>query len=482
MSGIIAANRLIQPTFELQAEGIDGFYMASQFEGSLSADVGDGEHVRLLSTKPDGYVGEMYVGDDLYTGPLKIRGNLNTCKSLSFNANSNTNNGLIKFDISEFAKMPNLEQAGVSHPTVYPTGDISSLPKKLKSIFFSRGRLEGNIKDISKDVKAFVIATDNNLTGDMLDLPLLIEAFNVGGNNSITGNFSVLPESIKEFSFATNHGSFSSNFLEIKEGLQSFSLNGNAINIAGDLAELPTSVYKFTIAGNAKITGDISSLNSKYSELAVYCENSITGDIAYIPPFLYYFVVEGSNTLFGNIEMLSSNLSTFQVKGFNTITGDIVNISNSIDYILLYGNNTVYGDVQNLNPLLKVLDIRGENQMYGNVTYLPENIIEITITGNNTLYGDLGSIKRMSVIRIAGYATCHYISTVWPSPMYEMSYTPKTTGLTEAQVDQLIIDLSFPDWDAFRKIDLRGVNAPRTSASDAAILVLQTKSVTVLTN
>jgi hypothetical protein len=66
--------------------------------------------------------------------------------------------------------------------------------------------------------------------------------------------------------------------------------------------------------------------------------------------------------------------------------------------------------------------------------------------------------------------------------MYEMSYTPKTTGLTEAQVDQLIIDLSFPDWDAFRKIDLRGVNAPRTSASDAAILVLQTKSVTVLTN
>jgi hypothetical protein len=483
MSGIIAANRLLQPTFELQAEGIDGFYFASQFEGSLSADLGNGKHSRLFNTDPNGYKWEIYNYNGLHTGPLKIKGNLNTCKSLNFNANSETNKGLIKFDISELAKMPNLEQAGVSHPTVYPTGDISSLPRKLKNIFFTVGYLEGYLKDIPDTVESFLISSNNKISGYIADIPQSVANFTLFGTNSITGLISDLKPTLKKISLTNTLGSFTGNIGDLKVGIESFYIGGQGCSISGDISEFPKSLKKITInCPSITITGKLSDLDKSVVEFAIYGNNTITGNINDLPKDIYFLVLYGSNSIEGNISNFGYKYSSIQVSGKNQITGDIAGIKADLKLIELGGNNAVYGDISDIKPSLSGLDIQGKNTLTGNIANLSLKLNGVTITGNNTIYGDLASIKRMSVIRIAGYATCHYTSTAWSSPMYEMSYTPKTTGLTELEVDQLIIDLSVPDWDAFRKIDLRGANAPRTSASDAAILVLQSKSVTILTN
>lgn len=57
-------------------------------------------------------------------------------------------------------------------------------------------------------------------------------------------------------------------------------------------------------------------------------------------------------------------------------------------------------------------------------------------------------------------------------------------GLTSDMVDNLLIDLdsSTTSWTGSKQIDLAGNNAPRTSASDAAVTSLQNKGVTVITN
>ena len=57
------------------------------------------------------------------------------------------------------------------------------------------------------------------------------------------------------------------------------------------------------------------------------------------------------------------------------------------------------------------------------------------------------------------------------------------SGLSSTEVDNLLIDMSAATWGgSSRTLDVRGVNAARTSASNAAVATLLSKSVNVLTN
>jgi hypothetical protein len=51
-------------------------------------------------------------------------------------------------------------------------------------------------------------------------------------------------------------------------------------------------------------------------------------------------------------------------------------------------------------------------------------------------------------------------------------------------IDTLLTDLSVANWatSGTRIVDLRGTNQPRTSASNAAVALLVSKGVTVITN
>lgn len=77
--------------------------------------------------------------------------------------------------------------------------------------------------------------------------------------------------------------------------------------------------------------------------------------------------------------------------------------------------------------------------------------------------------------------------TVFNNPQNYHYLRPKSGGgLTSDMVDNYLIDLSAKTWAAFSTstllIDLRGNNAARTSASNAAVSTLVSKGVTVLTN
>jgi len=162
MKTTIAAHRVIQPTFELQAEGITAFSLYAYYIGSLSVSLNNDNLFKVYTPT---YVdkGSRSEFDQPYTGKIAIRGNLNTATIFNFDGINQI--GAIKFDLSEFAKLPNLEQIGASHGTAYPTGSIASLPKKLKTIFLARGYITGDILDIPKTIEIFLVATNSDIIG-----------------------------------------------------------------------------------------------------------------------------------------------------------------------------------------------------------------------------------------------------------------------------------------------------------------------------
>ena len=107
----------------------------------------------------------------------------------------------------------------------------------------------------------------------------------------------------------------------------------------------------------------------------------------------------------------------------------------------------------------------GSNTITGNLSSLPANLTYFVCTGSNT---------------IADYTA----GRTWSNSINYI-YIRQATGygFDSTEVDNLLIDLSLATWGGSGgTVDVRGVNAARTSASDAAVATLISKSVTVLTN
>jgi hypothetical protein len=77
-----------------------------------------------------------------------------------------------------------------------------------------------------------------------------------------------------------------------------------------------------------------------------------------------------------------------------------------------------------------------------------------------------------------------YTGKTWTTKMEAVILTPSPPGgLSEAEVDQLLIDLDADMvWTSIDLISLTGTNAPRSAASDAAVASIQAQGATVITN
>jgi hypothetical protein len=107
----------------------------------------------------------------------------------------------------------------------------------------------------------------------------------------------------------------------------------------------------------------------------------------------------------------------------------------------------------------------GSNTITGNLSSLPSVMTYFSCTGSNTI-------------------TDYTSGRTWANNQnYFYIRQAAGYGLATDEVDALLIDLALVSaWTGNKIIDVRGVNAARSSASDAAVATLVSKGVTVLTN
>ena len=189
-------------------------------------------------------------------------------------------------------------------------------------------------------------------------------------------------------------------------------------------------------------------------------KTNVSGDIANAPTSLTSLQILGSNTLTGDIANAPTSLTSLRITGSNTLTGDIANAPTSLTSLRITGSNTLSGDIANAPTSLTYLQILGSNTLTGDIANAPTSLTSLQISGSNTLT---------------------YSTRTWSNN--QRIVLLRATNFDAQMLDQLLIDLSDASWISERSVDLRiGNNVQRTSASDNAVLLLQSKGVTVLTN
>ncbi len=179
---------------------------------------------------------------------------------------------------------------------------------------------------------------------------------------------------------------------------------------------------------------------------------------------MVYFHCTGSNTISGALSGLPSRLTYFRCQGSNTISGALSGLPSGLTYFLCTGSNTISGALSDLPSDLTTFYCTGSNTISGALSDLPSGLTYFNCTGSNT---------------ISDYTAPH----TWSNSInYIKLIQAVGSGLDETEVDNLLIDLASATWaGGNRRVELPTPNAPRSSASDAAVATLLGKSVTVVT-
>jgi hypothetical protein len=191
-------------------------------------------------------------------------------------------------------------------------------------------------------------------------------------------------------------------------------------------------------------------------------------DVGNLPRAVTYFYVTANNTIYGSPSGLPPMLSYLALYGANTFSGAILGFPIGLTTLNYY----------HTNPTCGLYGAMGD--FPAGLTYLGFNAA-VGVTGDMAAIGDV--CKYVAFNRNAAKAT--YSTTVWPSTMDRVYYTPTSgNGLTSAEVDQFLIDLAAycTTWTGYKAVYLAGNNAPRTSASAAAVATLLARGVAVTTN
>lgn len=143
--------------------------------------------------------------------------------------------------------------------------------------------------------------------------------------------------------------------------------------------------------------------------------------------------------------------------------------------------------LSSLPRVMTYIQIAGSNTITGNLADAPAGLTVINILGSNTITGNLSDAPAdLRLIQIIGLNTINDYTAgrAWATN-YNYLYLRQAAGqgFDSAEVNNILIDLAAATWGgSSRTLDLKGVNAARTSASDAAVATLISKSVSVLTN
>jgi hypothetical protein len=157
-------------------------------------------------------------------------------------------------------------------------------------------------------------------------------------------------------------------------------------------------------------------------------------------------------------------MTNFQCWGSNTITGNLSSLPSGLTYFYCTGSNTITGNLSSLPSGLTTFGCTGSNTITGNLSSLPAGLTYFVCRGSNTI-GD-------------------YSGKAWANNQRRVYLVPVAGGgLSSAEIDQLLIDLAAAGgtWSGEKQVYLRGTNAARTAASDAAVATLVSKGVSVTT-
>ncbi len=259
-------------------------------------------------------------------------------------------------------------------------------------------------------------------------------------------------------------------------------------NISGNLADIKSGLENILIQGQNTITGNLSSLtdNTNLNDFSIYGFNTISGNLLSIKDIsLASLDIGGYNTVTGNIADLNVSYSV-NLEGFNTVTGNFSSISSlPIVGLTILGMNTTTGNINDLPKTARFITLSGSSVLTGNIANMPPNTVFFSAKGGDTLIGDVG-ITPVTLERLTlgtGHAVSGYTTKVWKNTMRQIVLTPALGGLDSSEVDQLLIDLSnVTTWVDQKQVAITGTNAPRTAVSNAAVVLLESKGVTVTTN
>lgn len=345
------------------------------------------------------------------------------------------------------------------------TGNLSSLPSSMVYFYVTGSNtITGDINSLSDSILTFTLLGNNTIYGDIGNLPINLTTLSVSGNNTISGNITNLPSTLVYISLSGSN-TITGDITNFKSGMETILIYGNN-TIYGDIGNLENTIYNFRVSGNNTISGDIGNLLSAVTSFYVIGSNTITGDIANMPYQMNYFYVSGNNTIYGDITNLPSTMTYFNVIGNNTISGDIANIPSAIYYFNVLGNNTISGSFNATTyskTTITTFIVFGANTISGDLYYVPQNVRTFALGGNSV-------------------ANTYTSGRTWPSSMMRFSYDSLYAGLDSTEVDNLLIDLAVGTWSTSGIISLQSGNAVRTSASDAAVATLISKSVDLSLN
>ena len=267
-----------------------------------------------------------------------------------------------------------------------------------------------------------------------------------------------------------------------KNALSRFWQFAGNVNFA--VSDLPASVTNLFIA-SGNVSGSIGDFSANISTIEVRNNNTISGDISTAPNQITTLYVSGNNTISGDIANMPTSCNYLYITGNNTLSGDIANVNSNTSYLLIWGNNTLSGDVSTLPSTLTNFWIIGNNTITGDISTAPSGLVSYSLDGLNTLYGDVANIPAsVTYFSMGGNNTIsdYTAGRVWASNINNITILPLSGGLSSTEVDDLLIDLSATTFSSPKLINISGINAARTTASDAAVLSLQAQGVSVTTN
>lgn len=258
--------------------------------------------------------------------------------------------------------------------------------------------------------------------------------------------------------------------------------SGTNTSITGELGDIGDTYGKVDLGNLSLVTGTISQLavsatNLWYLRLS-NCV-SVTGNIDDAPDSIEFFIIDYNTTgsIAGSINGLPSSAQYVSLKGLSgSTTGSIMgSLPAGLTYLSLVecGNNITGTVNTNIQSSLKELIILGtvSNPLTG-------------FGGGDFAY--FNNVQRITLRYIAAQFT--YSSRDWTTVPGGMAYLdfrpPATYGLSQSDLDDLIIDLSLATWTGSKQIILTGSNpAPSNTAPvNDALALLATKGVDVITN
>jgi len=284
--------------------------------------------------------------------------------------------------------------------------------------------------------------------------------------------------------------------------------------LSGDTDNLPSLIY-MQIGGNNTLTGDIANLNVNITKLSnsgalntmygsiaglvnltnltLYGTGVVTGSCAALTALTHFYIVNKNNTISGDITALTS-LTFLEVRSpsgiltdGNTLSGSLAGLTSLYNFWIVGDSATINGSLAGLT-LMQTFRASGagcafSGDMSGMTVLANFSVVGTghTFTANmNALSNGLGNYVAPSN-RIVAYTS----GATWTASAVGNSILINPSagyGLDQTEVDNMLIDMANSAGFANVTVELKGANAARSAASNAAVATLNGRGVTVLTN